>query len=694
MYWRHFNLTAEPFSLTPDPSFLYLSPVHAEAFAAMTMGLRERRGLITMIGEVGTGKTTLVYSLLSGLGPEIHTAYISNARLSFDGILRLALRDFGVPCESTHNADLLDAFNKFLLDCATQGTTAALVIDEAQNLSHETFEDLRLLSNFETYTHKLLQIVLVGQPELDTKLRDPTLRQVAERVAVRCVVNPLTRGQARQYLEHRLAAVNGSLDLFTSTALQLLISRSRGIPRSLNILAHNAMLFAYGEESPRVVRRFVAAAVREKDGRSLIRLWRRPKAGLGLPKAPRSPRDTRSLWALGAAAFAGIAIGFLLAGTSWRSDSTNDEQMSSKTAEQETTEAPATAASAVVEPATEPDAGAVAQPELVGDPAAPTVNAPNEGAEPEPLATNDSRDAGAIQPTNAVSPPPATADVASLLEPSAEGPSHEIVAAEPPPLVAAPIPEPSVAATGAEAPTVATEVLILPAPAAAPSLVVETTAAAAEPAIAPVEVVAPSEAEPAIAAPLATAVEPPIPTPTPVVATAGPSAAPTPEVAAPSPPTRPTPAIADAPVAVRTRQPASPPPTRVRAPATPPRPVAVIAPAAPVPTIRPATSPEVELPPAPAPSVRVAARTPAPAATGAARQEPVPETGTVVTVPPGSSLSDLMLSVYGQYNSQMMNDVQAVNPQVTDPDFIVAGDRLRFPQKATGPSESAGGEAR
>ena len=222
MYWRHLNLTAEPFSLSPDPAFLYLSPVHAEAFAAITMGLRERRGVMTMIGEVGTGKTTLVYSLLSGLGPDFHTAYISNARLSFDGILRSALQDFDVPCEGSDHVSLLDSFNQFLHRCVNEGTTAVLVVDEAQNLSYETFEDLRLLSNFETYRHKLLQIVLVGQPELDTKLRDPALRQVAERVAVRCNVNPLTLAQARQYIDHRLRAVNGSITLFTKPALRLL----------------------------------------------------------------------------------------------------------------------------------------------------------------------------------------------------------------------------------------------------------------------------------------------------------------------------------------------------------------------------------------------------------------------------------------------------------------------------------------
>ena len=302
MYWRRFNLTGEPFSLTPDPAFLYLSSIHAEAYAALTMGLKERRGLISMIGEVGTGKTTLVYSLLSTVGPEIHTAYISNARLSFDGILRSALRDFGVRGDNLHGVDLLDAFNEFLQGCARQGTTAALVIDEAQNLSHDTFEDLRLLSNFETYKHKLLQIVLVGQPELDSKLRDPALRQVAERIAVRCHVNPLTAQETRHYIDHRLSAVGGSSDIFTETALRTIISRSAGIPRAVNILCHNAMLFAYGQAKSKVTRAMVLEAVHEKEGVGLVR------TGSSLPRLPAMQR-----WSLESATWAWNAAVLILA---------------------------------------------------------------------------------------------------------------------------------------------------------------------------------------------------------------------------------------------------------------------------------------------------------------------------------------------------------------------------------------------
>ena len=266
-FWRqHFRLSAEPFSLTPDPDFLFLSSVHAEALAGLHFGVWERRGLSVMIGEVGTGKTTLVYSLLSRLDPEIETAYLSNTLLSFDEILENALSDFGVTCPSRRRLDLQTALNRFLRACADQGKTAALVVDEAQNLSDEVFEQLRLLLNFETYKSKLLQIVLVGQPELSARLSQPNLRQIGDRVAVWCQLDPLSKLEARAYIEHRLATATGSLELFTQSALNLLIRKARGIPRRINILAHNAMLFAYGQELQRVDRATVAQAVRELRG--------------------------------------------------------------------------------------------------------------------------------------------------------------------------------------------------------------------------------------------------------------------------------------------------------------------------------------------------------------------------------------------------------------------------------------------
>lgn len=292
MYEHHFGLTGEPFGLTPDPAALYLSPAHAETLAALKIGLRSRRGLVVVTGEVGTGKTTLLYAFLSEHAVRLHTAYIANTNLKFDEMLRLALIDFGVSCEISERVALIQALNTFLRQCAEEGDSAALVIDEAQNLTVETLENLRLLLNFETFTDKLLQIVLVGQPELDVKLMRPALRQVSERIAVRSRIRPLTRDETREYIEHRLQRVGGTLDVFSPEALRLIVRWSGGIPRRVNILCHNALLFAYGCAEHRVTRRVVRAAARQQSARgrgSTMRMfaaqrsWLRPTlAALGV----------------------------------------------------------------------------------------------------------------------------------------------------------------------------------------------------------------------------------------------------------------------------------------------------------------------------------------------------------------------------------------------------------------------------
>ncbi len=308
MYTGHFHLRSEPFSLTPDPAFLYLSPGHAEALAALKIGLEGRRGLMVMVGEVGMGKTTILYSLLTELGEGIKTAYVSNTKLPFDDLLRQALSDFGVVCASRDRVELLSALNGFLRQCAADGTTAALVVDEAQNLENDVFENLRLLSNYETYTEKLLQIVLVGQPELETKLRQISLRQVSERIAVRCNINPLTRAESVRYVEHRLQRAGGSTSaLFTAPALEFILVKSRGIPRRINILCHTAMLFAYGRGEQLVTFPLARAAVREKEGRGLVRVRRGVRAQLAATVEDASAVRFRPAWAV-----AGFAAGILV----------------------------------------------------------------------------------------------------------------------------------------------------------------------------------------------------------------------------------------------------------------------------------------------------------------------------------------------------------------------------------------------
>lgn len=277
MYAEHFGLTADPFSLTPDPAFLYLSPEHREALAAVQYGLLDGRGFITLVGEVGTGKTTLLYSILGRRHPGLQAAYVSYSAQRFEDLLANALKDLGIETTGDTKAALLAALNEHLVHRPDDDDrTTALVIDEAQNLSDESFEELRLLSNFETYTKKLLQIVLVGQPELQERLREPRLRQLRERVSVRAYVNPMSAEEMAKYIAHRLQRVGGDVErLFTPRALRIIIRRTAGIPRRANILCHNALLFAFGRDLDRVTHVEAYEAVAEMDERRPGRIPRR-----------------------------------------------------------------------------------------------------------------------------------------------------------------------------------------------------------------------------------------------------------------------------------------------------------------------------------------------------------------------------------------------------------------------------------
>src|SRR5215813_11907389 len=301
MYAGHFGLSAEPFSLTPDPAFLYLSPGHREALAALKVGLLRRCGMMLMTGEVGSGKTTLLYALLSEIEPNVRTAYVANTRVSFVDLLRLALADFGVPINGVDKVDLLHALNTLLHQCAADGTCAALVVDEAQNLDDEAFEDLRLLSNFERFDAKLLQIIMVGQPELAGKLGRSNLRQIEERIAVRASIEPLSRGESAKYIDHRLRQVGGSVELFSQPARARIIRAAAGIPRRINILCDSALMFTCAHEEPRVTWRRAGAAVRAR---------RRVRRSPRLPQRP----STRTALATGAVA---AMAGGVLAITQW-----------------------------------------------------------------------------------------------------------------------------------------------------------------------------------------------------------------------------------------------------------------------------------------------------------------------------------------------------------------------------------------
>jgi general secretion pathway protein A len=263
MYTRHYGLREKPFSLSPDPRFLFLSTSHREALAHLLYGIESGEGFIAVTGEVGTGKTTLCRTLLERIGPDAEVAYLFNPQLTGLELLQAVHRELALPGEGSR-AELLEALNRFLLESSRNGRRVLLLVDEAQNLPVETLEELRMLSNLETTTEKLLQIVLFGQPELDALLDSPELRQLRQRIGVRWRLDSLSDPEATDYVLHRLRIAAGNdTELFTPAALRELRRRSRGVPRLVNLLADRALLAGYADGSLRVERTHVGRAARE-----------------------------------------------------------------------------------------------------------------------------------------------------------------------------------------------------------------------------------------------------------------------------------------------------------------------------------------------------------------------------------------------------------------------------------------------
>jgi type II secretory pathway predicted ATPase ExeA len=248
LYSSYFGFTEAPFNITPDPGFLYESESHREGLAQLLYGINARRGFIVLTGEVGTGKTTLIQALLRQLGDGTQTALIFSAITSPVDLLRYVCEEFALvepaqPLKDAH--DYINLLNDFLLQKYRDGENAALIIDEAQNLSAEVLESIRLLSNFETTKDKLLQILLVGQPELTERLNTPQLRQLKQRVTLRHHLRPLSLPECQQYIANRLQRAAGNPGIFPPKAIEAIHQYSGGIPRLINVLCDNGMINAF-----------------------------------------------------------------------------------------------------------------------------------------------------------------------------------------------------------------------------------------------------------------------------------------------------------------------------------------------------------------------------------------------------------------------------------------------------------------
>lgn len=270
MYLEYYHLTEPPFDITPNPRFLFYSPKHREAFNHLLYGIRERKGFVQLTGEVGAGKTTLCRAMLDQLNGSYSTALILNPALNPDQLMKAIATEFGLPIQTMglDRLDTLALFNEFLLRLVDEGKDAVLIIDEAQDLPDEMLEQVRLLSNLETDNRKLLQIVLMGQPELRDRLNNHAMRQLRQRITVRYHLRPLSQEEVNEYIKHRLevSGANGSGPFFTRPALWRIYKYSKGIPRLVNALCDKALLAGYVHQRRKIDYRTVGTAIRELEG--------------------------------------------------------------------------------------------------------------------------------------------------------------------------------------------------------------------------------------------------------------------------------------------------------------------------------------------------------------------------------------------------------------------------------------------
>ena len=264
MYEAFFGFREKPFTLLPDPAFLYLGKKHSAAYSMLEYGILNHAGFTVVTGEIGCGKTTLIRHLLNHLEQDVTVGLISNTHKSFGELLQWVMLAFGLEYRGRNKVRMYQAFTDFLIGEYANNRRTVLIIDEAQNLKPKTLEELRMLSNINADKHQVLQLILVGQPELRTMLRKPELAQFAQRVAVDYHLGALNREETSEYIKHRLSQAGGKSGLFTNQACNLVYDSTDGIPRLINVLCDTALVYGYAELRKRISDAQIVAVLADK----------------------------------------------------------------------------------------------------------------------------------------------------------------------------------------------------------------------------------------------------------------------------------------------------------------------------------------------------------------------------------------------------------------------------------------------
>ena len=290
MYTKFYEFSEKPFNITPDPKFLYLTPSHREALASMIYGIKERRGFISITGEVGTGKTTLIYTLLNNLDEKINTVLIYQTNITFEQLLKNILFELDIRIGDEDKTSLLRKLNEYLIRLLSEEETLTVIIDEAQNLPKGVMEELRILSNLETSKSKLLQILLVGQPELEVKLNSEDLRQLKQRIGIRRQIRPLSDEESEKYIDYRLKLVGSSSSkVFDPEAISLISRYAKGIPRTINILCDNAFLIGYSTSKKKINAHIIKEVISDMES-SIVEEPIEPKSQVAHLPHPSTPK--------------------------------------------------------------------------------------------------------------------------------------------------------------------------------------------------------------------------------------------------------------------------------------------------------------------------------------------------------------------------------------------------------------------